>query len=225
MSVQVRGQDSASANGTVAQVDSVNSSLRVTQYGPGGNRFLHSCKTGATTAIAALNGTNGIHWACRFTTATTGKLALVERIVAQYTTTVMPSTAQQTGVTLFRATAFTAMPTAGTAQTLTTPNAKLRVSADVPEMLISCEDTTSEMTAGTHTLDSQPLAEETLWALVAGATVQFVHPRLDLDLTSSPLVLANNEGLLIGPSVTQANSLAQVLRVRIQWREVTSYGQ
>lgn len=230
MSNQVRGRDASGSAGPIADVG-YGGEQSVTLMGPAlgatGGRYRHVATTGATTAIAALSnaGTNGIHWACRFAPASSTKLCLVEKIFAQYTSTVGPSTAQQTGVVLFRASAFTAIPTSGTAATLTTPQTKLRTSEAVPELLISAEDTTSEMTAGTHTLDTVPLAALTRWHLAAGATVQMPNVDLDLDFTASPLVLAANEGLLLGPAVTQANSLAQVCRVMIQWREVLAYGQ
>ena len=226
MSNQQRG--TSTLGSTIAEVNT-DGSRRVAAYGPdigaSGGRFRSYSRTTASTAIAAIDGTNGILWACRFTTATTGKLALVERLIITATSTVGPTVAQETGVQAFRATTFTAIPTAGTALTLTTPNAKLRSSLAVPEMLITVENTTSELTAGTHTLDTLPLGAETAWHLAAGATVQMPTVKLDLDFRDSPLVLANNEGILAGPAVTQANSLAQVHRFTLVWREVLNYPQ
>lgn len=227
MSNQIRGRDSASAAGNTAGVG-VDGNVQITALGPDistGGRFISYSKTTATTAIVALDGTNGILWACRFAPSSSTKLALVERVIIKATSTVGPSMAQETGVQIFRATGFTAIPTSGTALTLTTPNAKLRSSLSVPEMLITVENTTSELTAGTHTLDALPLAAKTEWHLAAGATVQMPVVELDLDLRHSPLVLAANEGLLAGPAVTQANSLAQVHRFTMIWREVLSYPQ
>ncbi len=227
--IQNRGRDSSSAAGYIQNVG-YGGEASITPYGPdigsSGGRFRSFSKTGASTAIAALDGTNGILWACRFAPVVSTKLALVERVIIEATTTVGASTAQQTGVSLFRATVFSAIPTSGTALTLTSPQAKMRVSLADPEMLISVENTTSEMTAGTHTLDTLPLAERTEWQLAAAATVQNAKIVLDVNFgVDSPLVLAANEGLLAGPAVTQANSLAQVHRFTIIWREVASYGQ
>lgn len=230
MSNQNRGRDSASAAGTI-QVIGADGNAAVTQYvadlGTGGGRYSLQCETGAQTAIAALSnaGTNGISWACRFAPASSTKLALVHRIVGQLDTTVGATVAQRFGITLFRATAFTAIPTSGTAQTTTTPQTKLRVSQPVPEMLISCEDTTSQMTAGTHTLDTQPIFSKTTFQLASGAAVPIPDLIFDIDFGASPLVLAANEGLLAGPAVTQANSLAQIFRMRMVWSEVTTYNQ
>lgn len=228
MSQQQRGQDTASAAGYIQQIGSDGVARVSSGYGPdvgSNNRFISYSKTTASTAIAVIDGTNGILWACRFAPATSTKLALVERLIIQATSTVGPSVAQETGVQVFRATAFTAIPTSGTALTMTTPQTKLRVSKAVPEMLITVENTTSELTAGTHTLDSLPLHAVTEWHLAAGATVQMPKVVLDLDLRHSPLVIAANEGLLAGPAITQANSLAQVHRFTMIWREVDSFGQ
>lgn len=230
MSQQTRGQDSASAAGTIMQVGSDGVS-RVTGHGYGpdvgavGNRFISYSKTTASVAIAAIDGVNGILWACRYVATAINLYALVERIIVTATPTVGPTMAQETGVQVFRATSFSAIPTSGTALTLTTPNAKLNVGNAVPSMLITVENTTSELTAGTHTLDALPIGAETAWILAAGATVQMPTVKLDIDLRHSPLRLANNEGLLAGPAVTQANSLAQIHRFTMIWREVPSYGQ
>ncbi len=227
--IHVSGRDSTTAAGYIQEVG-YGGEASIVPYGPSigpsGGRFRSYSKTTASTAIAALDGTNGILWACRFAPATSTKLALIERIIVEATSTVGPSAAQETGVQVFRATGFSAIPTSGTALTLTTPNTKMRSSLAVPEMLITVENTTSELTAGTHTLDTLPLGAKTEWHLAAAATVQMAKVVLDINFgVDSPLVLAANEGLLAGPAVTQANSLAQVHRFTMIWREVASYGQ
>lgn len=227
MAVQVRGGSSLGSNINEVGVDGL---VRGVNYGPDvgalGNRFRAATTSGAYAAIAAWNGTNGLLWALRNGTATATKLVLIERIKAVCLATVLPSVAQEFGISAFRTTAHTVQPAVGgAAVTLTTPQLKQRVSKVVPEAGIYFANSTTQLTVGTHTADTLPLEEATDFALAAGAAVPKNRVVLDLDMRDSPLVLAQNEGLLIVNTILQANSLATVLRVSAQWREVPDYGQ
>jgi hypothetical protein len=227
MSIQHRGGSALGSNIAEVGVDGLS---RVVTYGPDigslGGRFRVFTKSGALAAIAANNGTNGLLWALRNGSATSTKLVLIERIRAVAQVSVLPSAAQEFGINIFRTTAHTVNPAAGgAAVAVTTPQTKLRVSSVVPEAAIYFANSTTQLTAGTHTLDTLAMDEETGHALVAGADIPKNRVVLDLDLRTSPLVLAVNEGLVIGNAVLEANSLAYSLAVACQWREVPSYGQ
>lgn len=225
MSVQIRGSSSA-ANVAAIGADG---NLQAVSLGPDigslGGRYRHLHQTGAITAIAAVTGSAGHLWTFRNASVESGRLCLIEKISARYVITVGATVAQETGLSLWRTTAHTVDPTSGTAATLTTPQTKLRVSHPVPQATIYGENTTGSLTAGTYTMDTVPLACETVWQLASGATVPIPQVVMDVDFTDSPLVLAADEGLIVANHILQANSLAAKLRVMVQWREVSSYGQ
>jgi len=206
--------------------ESTHKAQRVVPYGPeiGTNgRFRTVTTSGALTAIAALTSSAGHLWA--FRNPESSKLALIERIQISFQLTVLPSAAQEVGFALHQTTAHTAQPTGGADVSMTTPQVKLRTSHGVSTSSIHFANSTAALTAGTYTQKTLPVIRDSLWALVAGATIPIPKLTMDLDLRDNPLVLAQDEGLLLGNSILMANSVAGRLFVACQWREVSSYPQ
>lgn len=125
---------------------------------------------------------------------------------------------------LFAARTFTASDSGGTAATLTGNNAKLRTSfptTGVGDIRIA---STATLTAGTRTLDSDPLAAfevgvpTTANASLASPGALLLDPKNAGDY---PLVLANNEGFVIQATVPATGTWSGA--VFVEWDEYSAY--
>lgn len=124
---------------------------------------------------------------------------------------------------MFAARAFTASDTGGSAATLTGNNGKMRTSfatTAVSDIRIS---STATLTAGTRTLDTDPLA-----ALTGGPTATAGNPMISAGTAiylptpnEYPLVLATNEGFVIQATVPATGTW--VLTVTVTWDEYASF--
>lgn len=125
---------------------------------------------------------------------------------------------------LFFARGFTASDTGGTAGTLTGNNGKLRTSfgtTAVGDMRIG---STGTLTAGTRTLDSSPIAslvEGFIATAGTGITVGYENLWNAQNAGDYPIVLANNEGLVIQANVPATGTWQ--FAVQIEWDEYSSY--
>jgi hypothetical protein len=221
MSVQNRGHSDV-----VAEVEANTRAFRSVSYGPdvgSFGRYRVTTASAALTAIAALTSSAGHLWA--FRNADSSRIALIERLRINFQLTVLPSAAQEVGFAVHQTTAHTAQPTGGADVSMATPQVKMRTSHGIPASAIHFANSTGALTAGTYTQKTLPIIRDSLWAIVAGATIPIPKLTMDLDLRASPIVVAPDEGLLIGNSILMANSVAGRLMVECEWREVSSYPQ
>jgi hypothetical protein len=124
---------------------------------------------------------------------------------------------------MFSARAFTASDSAGTAGTLTGNNGKLRTSLATTGVGSIQIATTGTLTAGTRTLDTDPMA-----GLVASLTTTANTGLLNQSVLYEPskagdypLELANNEGFVIQMTVPATGT--EVLQVRVDWEEYSAF--
>jgi hypothetical protein len=108
-----------------------------------------------------------------------------------------------------------------TAATLTGNNAKLRTSMATCSSLFGVATTTG-ITGGTGTDDSQPLGSctFTLPATVAGQSVQDFFT---FNMQSFPLILGQNEGFRLRNDTAFASAGTSNLVISVEWFEATSY--
>jgi hypothetical protein len=123
---------------------------------------------------------------------------------------------------LIAARSFSASDTGGTAATLTGNNGKLRTSfatTAVSDLRIS---STATLTAGTRTLDAQPLA--TVSFAISTNIDAVLLPTTDFirqNIGESPVVLANNEGFVIQATVPGTGTW--FTSIRTCWDEVSAF--
>jgi hypothetical protein len=183
---------SGSAAATPMLVDPAFGAARVAER-PMDSLAWHSvgAPTGLITGIAA----GGPIFSLRNISA---NLILVRRVGIGFLTTTAFTTAQAMSFGLQFARNFTASDTAGTAIALTGNNATHRTSLATPTSLDARIATTGALTAGTRTLDANLLSVQAGFSAAAGVSLP---PALDNllshDTGDYPLVLAQNEGLLI----------------------------
>lgn len=150
-------------------------------------------------------------------------LAVIRAVTISATDITTGFAATNATFNLFAARAFTASDSGGTAGTLTGNNGKMRTSfatTGVTDIRIS---STATLTAGTRTLDTDPLA-----TLTGGPTVTAGNPMIGAGTaiylpgpTEYPLVLANNEGVVIQATVPATGTW--VLSVTVTWDEYTTF--
>lgn len=192
--------------------------------------------SGLLTGVAAATGTAGhifaMRWAPPDATANTGadkrRRLLLQRLRARMTTIAGYTAAQEVGIDLVFARSFSASYTGGTAIDLATNTNtnKKRTSFPTSAMADMRIGNTGALTAGTQTLDTNPLARAMYSELAAGAAVPTGFVEISLttdDLDGYPIVLAPNEGLVIRNAVAQGAGGTSRLVVEMDWLEVASY--
>ena len=150
-------------------------------------------------------------------------LVLLKRVLL---TAINAGTAFTAGVcnfSMFAARSFTASDSGGTS-VLPTLN-KLRTSQGTTGVSDIRLSSTGALTAGTRTLDGQPLAALTGVASVTASTV-IIPPATPLFDRSAPGawpdVIANNEGFVIQATVAATGTWT--FAVQVDWEEVSTYG-
>lgn len=202
--------------------------VQVSTLKKGEGAYRSGAKTGLLTVISAPTATAGHIWAARWSPPVPGaasaharQYAVIQRLRARWYTIAGFTAAQEVGLDLFRMTAYTAAHTGGNALT---PSPKR---ASVPASLMTGRiSTTGDLTAGTQTIDTDPIAGGVFSELAAAATVPKGAFEIYLsteDLDRYPIVLAPNEGLLLRNSILMgAGGTARVI-VEMDWLEVVRY--
>lgn len=169
-------------------------------------------------------------------------LAIINHVKVQVIATVAATTAGQAEREIIIARSFTASDTGGTAVTLTGNNQKLRTSFGTS--LVTDMRFGTTITAGTRTLDANPIASAVAWlplnmtgvdigcsgASPTGAVWSCVSSSGYIDLLNTsnnqdyPLILAQNEGFIVrvGKDAMPAGATQQTY-VTAAWCEVNSY--
>ncbi len=122
----------------------------------------------------------------------------------------------------FVARTFSAQDTGGTTGTFTTNNAKLRTSYATSLGATCMIAGTGANTAGTRTLDTDPFGVAEVGVLATAGTT--ILPLTDLfrpQPGESPLVLANNEGVIIQATVPATG--VWTAGIIVEWDELSAY--
>lgn len=149
-------------------------------------------------------------------------LLLIRRVGLGIVQTVAFTTAQLVDFGLTVARAFTVADSGGTPAVLTGNNNKHRTAMAALSSTIDARiATTGALTAGTRTLDSQPIASIGAWGGGAGT----IQPKAADNLLNHsegdyPIVLANNEGLVLAPLTAMGGGGVVRLYWEIEFAEV-----
>ncbi len=173
-------------------------------------------RSGAMTIVAAA----GPVWSVRWTA--TQHYAVIKKVKVSVGVTTAFTNAQVMDMGLYFARAFTAADTGGTAATLTTNNGKLDTS--YPTTKIATGDlrigTTDVITAGTRTLDAQPL--DVVEFSCTGLGVSGGDREMNFGLTPSrqEIILRFQEGLVLHNMIVMGAVGVVMLTVTLEWAEV-----
>lgn len=207
-------------SGVVGEIDATSRAKRMTARPIEGGRYRLGMQSGLITTIAAASATAGHLFAFRWGSAVS--VCLIHKIAVEWTTIAGFTAAQEVGLDLVRATAYSASHTGGTAAVLTAPNLKKRQSMAASLLTDARMATTTALTAGTHTLDGQGMAFGGFAELAAGATVGKGRFALDVvfDNDHGPLELATNEGLILRNAILMGAGGTARVKIEMSWSEV-----
>lgn len=211
MAIQIQGN-----GGTVQEVDSTFRAGRVTlRAAELIGYYSFAGASGALTGVAA----NGPVFSLRNTGA---NLFLVRRVFVGFVVTTAFTTAQGLTYAMIRANSFTASDTGGTSLFNAGQNKHRNAFTNItsaPDIRIS---STAALTAGTRTLEAQPVGIVGGSASAVGASLQ-PNPLLEQDAGDYPFVLAQNEGFVITNLIAMGAAGVIQLHVSVELAEVTSY--
>jgi hypothetical protein len=181
--------------------------------------------SGAVTGVGAGSPVFSMRWA-----PGTGALCLINSVTISAAVTTGFTAAQELEFGLFAARGFTVSDTGGTQQVISGNNQKMRTSMNTSliasggDMRIS---STAALTAGTRTLDSQPMNANSFFSLAAttSSAISNVNiPLFDRMPGEYPITLANNEGIVINNILAMTAAGVIRLVVFVNWTEVATYG-
>ena len=230
MGIQQQGQ-----GGQLLQVDASHRAARFSAR-PLDHGTLGHYRLGVSTGLLAGAGVTagGTLFSARWTDAT--RLAVITRLSAYYAVTTVFTAVQEIGLDAIIARSFTAADSSGTAITLGGNNQKMRTNMGTSLFTSAAEvriGATSIVTAGTRTLDANAMIGAsgiTHDLNAAAATVQLIAtPKIGFDWVADPsigehpVVLAQNEGVVVRNTVVFPAAGAARLWVQMVWAEVASY--
>ena len=212
-------------SGAALQVDSMYSAARVTmrplEYGAGG--AYHVSKTfavGPGTNIAA----NAAVWSFRWTSATL--TALITSFKWNWIVTTAFTGAQVLDHALYVARGFNSadIGTGSSTLTMSGNNAKKRASMSASAVGEIRYATSNTLTAGTRTLDTQPVMYRGGYGSVQGLGLLdsvSMHDTLD---DCHPITLAQNEGIVLNNLTVFPAAGVLTMAVEVSWFEVPNAG-
>lgn len=151
-------------------------------------------------------------------------VAVIKRVIVSVVSGSTAFTAGTGQLSLFAARAFTAPDTGGTSATLTGNNGKLRTSFATTQLGEMRVASTGTLTAGTRTLDTDSLNSVMFGLTTVASSTQLGATELFSAKNAGdyPLVVANNEGVVITVPAIQATGTWQ-LNVWVMWDEYSAY--
>ncbi len=153
-----------------------------------------------------------------------GNPVLVRRVGVGFVTTTAFTAAQMVSFGLIVARGFTASDSGGTAIAFAGNNTKHRTSLGTPTSLDCRIATTAALTAGTRTVDANLLGVQAGWSGAAGTTVvPALNNLLSHDTGDYPLVLAQNEGMLITNQTAMGAGGVGTAFVAIEFAEASAF--
>ncbi len=225
--------------GTVAEVESASRAIRTTPRpidpAAGGARGCYRY-SGVTGVLPAALAASAVVFSARFDPATASDVAIITQLSTRFLPLTPFTAATLTDHTSFDAfigRSFSASHTLGTAVTLTGDNLKVRTSFASTQFTDIRIATTAALGGGTVTLATNPFAQSLRKGNrvnPAAATEETIMPTtdgMDADFRVGdgeyPIVLADQEGIVIRNRTVWPAAGTGQLRVTMVWCELTSY--
>lgn len=212
--------------GAIADVDSTTKAQRVSVRPPDAlGHYRLSATTGLLTVVAAGTATVGHLFTFRNSHAST--LIVPVYISVKWNTIAGFTAAQEVGFDVLIARNYTTSHTGGTAVSAAGAGG-LKKRTGYPTSVLGDAriGTTGALTAGTHTLDAQAMMQNQFAELAAGAAIPKGRFESVWDMTNSgdsPLVLAQNEGIVVRNSILMGAGGTARMTVEVAWFETAAY--
>ena len=206
---------------TAAKADNSFDALRASFY-PAEltSKHIVSMSSGALTGVAA--GTANIVAAMR--QIDSSSVIQIRKISLSWVTTTGYTAAQYQDWGIYIVRSYTVSSSGGTAWNGASNNGKMRTSLGVPASMDARIATTSALTAGTFTADTYPIAQIGCWnaAGAAGAIIPMTV-LLDQGPGDYPIILAQNEGLVVCPITTMGTAGVGTLTLLVEGCSAAAY--
>ena len=187
---------------------------------------LGAYRVAAFSGLTATLAAGGTVFSLRWTHAT--NLMVIRYLRVRYAVVTGFTAAQELAFSAFIARTWTVADSAATNVALTTNNNKKRTSFGTS--LVGANDcriaAAVVVTAGTRTLDANPVLVGMGKTLAAAATVQDASFESVMDLTNGvdyPIVCATNEGIVVQNTILMGAGGTVRIGVECEWEEVASY--
>ena len=215
-------QTAAASSGS-AVVDPTFQAIRISERPPEVlGAYQYAMTSGALTTVAA----GGLVFSFRWNPSVTTNLCMIRRVEIGFATTTAFTTAQSLQYSMQIARAFTAVDSGGTSGAFTQANTgKMRTSMPTSQMAAAGSNiqiaNTGAMTAGTRTLDTQPIAYLAGASTAVATTLPLtaIHQHQSGDY---PLILAYQEGFIINNVQTMGAAGVINLTVNVEWMELSA---
>jgi hypothetical protein len=189
--------------------------------------------TGAVTTIAAATASAGHLFSFRWSSSTSTK-CFVRFVGAKFILTTAYTTAQETGIDMILARSYTASHTAGTALDLgsTVTNSCKLYTGEATSLVVAnaCRiATASALTAGTHTLDPQPMGILSDFSTAIGITVPTATSGAGSSFgtlfdgrgENSPIMFTQDEGFILRNTILMGAVGVGRWDIVVEWDEGT----
>jgi hypothetical protein len=214
MAIQVLGNDAASILGIDATFKAARMSIRPAECLAWASV---GAQSGAITGVTA----NANLFSFRNLSANP---VLIRRVGLGFILSTAFSAAQLVDFGLFVARSFSASDSGGTAITISGSSGKHRTSLGQLSSIDCRIATTGALTAGTRTVDANPLSQLGVWGTgIASAIAPALDNLFSHDAGDYPLLLAQNEGFLIQNITAFGATGAGRMYVNFEAAEVTAY--
>lgn len=215
-------QTAAASSGS-AVVDPTFQAVRFTQRPPEIlGSYQYAITSGALTVVAA----GALVFSFRFNPAVTTNLCMIRRVEINFATITAFGAAQSLQYSMQIARAFTAVDSGGTSGAFTQANTgKMRTAMPTSQMSLTGSNiqiaNTGAMSAGTRTLDTQPISfvAGTSSAVGTSLTLAPIYNHVPGDY---PLILGYQEGFIINNVQTMGATGVINLTVSVEWMELSA---
>lgn len=215
MATQIAGATSANIMEVEAATKAGRFTPKPVDYGSLG---IYSLAAASGTMAAALAANSPI-WSFRWGSA---NLAVVKKVIISAGNTATAFAAGVVTFNLFVARSFTIADTGGTSILPSGSQNKLRTSMGTTLLSDVRISSTATLTAGTRTLDTNPIGSiSTSVPATGGTTLLNPQALFQAQAGDYPAVLAQNEGLVIQATVPATGTWT--FSVQAQWEELTAY--
>lgn len=215
-------QTAAASSGS-AVVDPTFQAIRISERPPEVlGAYQYAITSGALTVVAA----GALVYSFRFNPAVTTNLCMIRRVEIGFSTITAFGAAQSLQYSMQIARSFTAVDSGGTSGAFTQANTgKMRTTMPTSQMSLTGSNiqiaNTGAMTAGTRTLDTQPIAFLSGTSSAVGATLPstaiYQHQSGDY-----PLILGYQEGFILNNVQTMGATGVINLTVNVEWMELSA---
>jgi hypothetical protein len=213
---------SGASSSTTMTVDPTMLAARISERPP---EILGAYQIGAVSGLLTGAAAGATVFSFRWAPSTSTQLCMIRRVEVGFSTTTAFGTAQALSYSMIIARSYTVSPTAGTQLLFSAANSGKMRTAMPNSAFVAAGDiriaSTAAITAGTRTLDTNPVAYVQGSSTAIGTTLTS-QPIFQHQPGDYPLILATNEGFEIQSNIAMGATGVINLTVMVEWMELAA---